>query len=189
MVDLVLVQSDEQRVEISGEKSDKVKIKENNGVLKIMMIFPETIADGKVKATLYFNKKISVIDANEGAIITGKNLKQQTLEVKAQEGAFINMAINTRYLKVKAISGGVIKLSGTTENQEVRADLGGIYHGYNLKASSLSEIKAGSGAKAEVYAIGMLEAKATFGGTIFYHGKPNILKERKVIGGIIEQRN
>lgn len=188
-IDLDLVKSDKQEIVITGKKADKVKISNKKGVLKVAMRFPETTADGTVKATLYFNKSISIIDANEGATVTSKDINQQKINVKSQEGAFINMVVDVKSLEVKSTSGGVIKLSGEAKNQTVNVDLGGVYHGFNLKSSDLTQVKAGSGAKAEVNASEILDVKATFGGNIFYKGTPEVLKDKKVIGGIIEQRN
>lgn len=188
-IDLELVPAKEQRIKIWGEKANKVKIKQANGVVKVTMRFPETTADGKVKATLYFNKEIAVIDANEGAIVTGKGFNQSKITVKSQEGAFVNLVVKVNDLQVKSLSGAVIKLSGETKNQTVTVNLGGVYHGYNVKANNLTTVKAGAGAKAEVTAIEELDAKVTFGGSIFYHTKPKNLKEQKVMGGIIELRN
>lgn len=186
-IDLELIRSDKQELIITGKKAEKVKVKEQGKSLRIMLRFPETTADGDVKITLYFNKDISVIDANEGATITGK-LDQGYIEVKSQEGAFINLAVSTKYLIVKASSGGVIKLSGTTKNETVKLDLGATYHGYQLETTNVTNVKAGSGSKAEILAGETLEAKVTFGGTIFYKGSPEFLNEKKVIGGTIEQQ-
>ncbi|MDY0780473.1 head GIN domain-containing protein [Tenacibaculum sp. IB213877] len=189
-IDLELVKSDKQSIEITGSKAEKVKIKEEtDGTLKISLRFPETMAEGEVKATLFFNKDILVIDANEGATITGKEIDQPKIDIKAQEGAFINLVINTKHLYVKASSGGVIKLSGTSKNQDINVDLGSTYHGYNMEVSDVSMVKAGSGAKAEILAGETVDAKVSFGGTIFYKGNPEVFKEKTVIGGTIEQRN
>lgn len=188
-IDLKLIKADESRIEISGDKTDKVVIKQDNNTLKILLRFPEILAEGSVKATLYYKGEIKVIDANEGAMITGKNIKQPSLEVKAQEGAFINLVVATKHLKIKSISGGVVKLSGSTKNQTVNVDLGATYHGFNVVVSDFCTVKSGSGAKAEVFAGETLDAKVSFGGTIFYKGTPEIFNEKKVIGGTIEQRN
>lgn len=189
-IDIELVKSEKQELFISGEKSDKVKIKEKNGVLKIKLSFPETIADGKVKVILYFNKPISIIDANEGVSITSKEeINQNHIEIKAQEGAFINLDVHTKHLTVKASSGGIIKLLGNTKNQTAKLDLGATYHGFDLKVENMSTIHAGSGAKAEVDTGETLKAKVSFGGTILYKGQPEFIEEKKVIGGTIEDRN
>lgn len=188
-IELEIIQSEEQKLVITGEKAEKVKIKQNDSTLKISLRFPETMAEGKVKAKLYIKKAIATIDGNEGAIITGKGFEQPKIEIKAQEGSFINLVVNTKHLKVKTSSGGVIKLSGDTKNQTVDANLGGTYHGYNMMVSNSCIVKAGSGAKVEVQSGETLDAKVSFGGSIFYKGEPEVLKDKKVIGGVIEHRS
>lgn len=188
-IDLELVKSDVSKIEISGEKTEKVKIKEEGNTLKVLLKFPETTADGKVKATLYYKDKIDIIDANEGATITGKDITQQKVEIKAQEGAFINLVVNVKHLEVKSSSGAVIKLTGSTKNQSVYADLGGMYHGYKVTVNEMTIAKAASGSKVEVQAGETLDAKVSFGGSIFYKGKPEVFKDKKVIGGVIEHRS
>jgi hypothetical protein len=188
-IDLELVKSDENKIIITGEKAEKVNIKSKNNTLKVSLRFPETTADGKVKATLYYVSKLKIIDANEGATITGKGIEQPQIEIKAQEGAFINMVVNVKHLKVKTSSGAVIKLSGSTKNQTVDANLGGMYHGYKLSVSDLNYVRAGSGSKVEVQSGETLDAKVSFGGSIFYKGTPEVFKDKKVIGGVIEHRS
>lgn len=186
-IELELIQSDEQKLEITGEKAEKVKVKNNNGILKITLKFPDLSADGKANVKLYYNKEIKVIDGNEGSTITGKDIDQTQLEVKSQERAFINLVIKTKHLKVKSSSGGIIKLTGSSKNQDIDVDLYGIYHGYGLEVSDNTSIRAGSGAKAEVNAGETLNAKVSFGGSIFYKGNPEVIKDKKVAGGIIKQ--
>lgn len=188
-INLELIKSNEQKLQIKGEKGSKVKVKNINGVLKISLKFPEINTKGKVDIKLFYNKNILVIDGNEGATITGKEVKQKFIEVKAQEGAFINLEIQTKHLKVKSSSGGVIKLTGDSKNQEVDLDLYGVYQGYGLKITDFTTIKVGTGAKAEVQSGETLDAKVSFGGSIFYKGEPEIIKNKKVAGGIIKQMN
>ncbi|TMM30379.1 DUF2807 domain-containing protein [Polaribacter aestuariivivens] len=192
-IEVELIKASDQRLEITGEKSEMVKIKNVDNTLKLSLPFslkPEdNAANGKILIKIYYNKNIDIIDGNEGATITGKDFNQDKIEVNAQERAFINLTLTTKELKVRASSGGIIKLSGITNNQEVDVDLYGIYHGYNMKSSENSIVKAGTGAKAEVTSNKILNAKVSFGGTIFYKGEPEVLKDKKVIGGIIEKRN
>jgi hypothetical protein len=188
-IEVELINSEKQELVISGEKSEKVKIKNSNNTLKIYLKFPEILADGKVKVVVYYSKNINTIDANEGAIITSKDFKQNQLEVKTQEGAMINMVIETKHLTVKSVSAGVVKLTGTTKNQYVEVNDAGVYHGYKLKATDSSIIRAAIGGKAEVNVGETLDAKIRFGGTIFYKGAPEVLKTKKVLGGTIEAKN
>lgn len=76
-IEVTLVKSQEQKIEIKGEKSEMIKIKNVNGVLKLSLPFslkPENnYANGKVLVTLYYNTNIDIIDANEGSTIIGKD--------------------------------------------------------------------------------------------------------------------
>ena len=81
-IEVELVKSDKQELVITGEKAKKVVVKNVRNILKIYLGFPEALANGKVKVVLYYNKEIAVIDANEGAIITGKEIKQPKVAIK-----------------------------------------------------------------------------------------------------------
>lgn len=186
---LELIRSNENKIEITGTKANKVKIKNIEGVLKVSLRFPELLAGDKVSVKLFYNKDIQTIDGNEGSKIIGRDINQTHLEVKAQEGASINLEINTKHLKVKSISGGVVQLTGKSKNQDVELDLYGVYQGYGLQASNSSTIKAGTGSKAEVNAGETLFAKVSFGGSILYKGDPEVIKNKKTAGGIIKQMN
>ncbi|EAR13617.1 hypothetical protein PI23P_03947 [Polaribacter irgensii 23-P] len=188
-----LIKSTEQKIEITGEKSEIVKIKNVNKTLKLSLPFSlkpaNNFADGMVLIKLYYNSNINLIDVNQGATLTGKDFFQDKVELNAQERGFINLTVKTTYLVIRATSGGIIKASGTTKSQEVDVDLYGIYHGFNLESLGNSHVKAGTGAKAEISAVETLNASVSFGGTIFYKGSPTVVKDKKVIGGIIEQKN
>ncbi|ARV07029.1 DUF2807 domain-containing protein [Polaribacter sp. SA4-10] len=192
-IELELIKSNEQKLEITGEKSELVKVKNVNNTLKISLPFSirpaENSAEGKIFVKIYYNKNITLIDANEGATITAKDFNQDKIEVNAQERAFITLTTTANYISVRASSGGIIKLSGTAKHQDVDVDLYGIYHGYNMKVSGNSAVKSATGAKAEILAGDVLNAKVSFGGSIFYKGNPDIVKDKKVIGGIIQKRN
>jgi hypothetical protein len=192
-IEVELIKSDVQKLEITGEKSEKVKIKNVNNTLKLSLPFslkPENnSADGKVLVKIFYSKIIAVIDANEGATITSKDFNQDKLEVNAQERAFINLTTNVKYLKVRTSSGGIVKLNGTADNQEVDVDLYGIYNGFGMLTKGNSGVQAGTGAKAEIAAGQTLSAKVNFGGSIFYKGNPEVVKDKKVIGGIIQKRD
>jgi hypothetical protein len=129
------------------------------------------------------------LDTNEGASIVSQELiKQQHLEVRAQEGAKIKLEIETEYLSVKSVSGGIISLNGVTESQTVEANTGGIYSGYGLQ-SKRATVTSSSGANVEVIASELLDANVRFGGSIYYKGTPEVLKTKVMIGGTIKDKN
>jgi|TARA_B110000908_G_scaffold104752_1_gene123393 hypothetical protein len=188
-INIELIRSQEHKIQVTGEKSQKIKIKNTNGILKISLKFPDLLADGKANVKLYYNEDIQVIDGNEGSTITGKSINQSHIEVKAQEGAFIELEIKTKHLQVKSSTGGIIKLSGSSKNQEIDLDLYGVYHGYDLIVSDNTTVNAGIGSKAEVKVGETLNVKVSFGGSVFYKGSPEVIENKKVAGGIIKQMN
>ena len=192
-IEVELIKSEDQKLEITGEESEMVKIKNVNNTLKLSLPFSlkpkNNSAEGKILIKLYYNKNIEIVDANEGATITGKNFYQEKVEVNAQERAFITLSMKANYLKVRTSSGGIVRLVGTADNQEVDVDLYGIYNGFNMQVKGNSTVKAGTGAKAEIITDQVLNAKVSFGGSIFYKGNPKVIKNKTVIGGIIQKRN
>jgi hypothetical protein len=192
-IEVVLFKSLDQRIEITGEKSEIVKVKNVNRTLKLSLPFSlnpaNNYAEGKVIIKIFYNSDIDIIDVNEGATISSKDFNQNKVELNAQERGFINITTDCTYLIIRASSGGIIKVSGTAKSQEVDVDLYGIYHGFDLIASGNSQVKSGTGARAEINAGETLNASVSFGGTIFYKGTPAVVKDKKVIGGIIEQKS
>jgi len=177
------------KIEISGPKSEDVTVKNSNGILKIRLKFPESFVAEDAKIILYYNSNIDVFDANEGGkIFSEEVVNQQHIEVKVQEGAIIEMPIETKHLVVKAVSGGFIELSGFTQNQTIEATTGATYKAFDVQ-SKQGIVTAASGARAEVKISEVLDAKVRFGGTIFYKGTPEVLKTKKIIGGTIKDKN
>ena len=188
-IKLELIKDKENKLEILEDKTDKVRFKNSNGILKISLKFPDNLSVNEIKVKLYYKQDIQVIDGNEGSTITGSNINQTYLEVKAQEGATIQLDINTKHLKVKSITGGVVQLTGKTKNQELEVDLYGVYHGYGLETTDNTTVKSGIGSKAELKTGETLNAKVSFGGSILYKGTPEVKQTKKVAGGIIKQMN
>jgi hypothetical protein len=178
-----LQKANSSKIENSGSQASDVSVKNSNGTLKITLKFLKNFSAENIKIVLYYDKDISVLDANEGAsIISEETIKQQHLEVRTQEGAKIDLDINTKYLSVKSVSGGLIYLSGETENQTIEATTGGIYSGFDLQSNQAIAMSS-SGANVEVKISELLDASVRFGGSIYYDGTPEVLKNKITIGG------
>ena len=184
-----LQKSNTSKIEVSGSQADDVSIKNADGILKIRLKFPESFIAENVKIVLYYSNNISIIDANEGAYIaSNETINQQHLEVKVQEGAKIDLDVTIKHLVVKTVSGGIITLTGSAENQTVEANTGGIYYGFDLKSKQTIATSA-TGSNIEVRASDILDAKAQFGGSIYYKGSPEVLKSKTVLKGTIQSMN
>jgi hypothetical protein len=176
-------------IKITGKKANEVVVKNVNGRLKLSMRFPETFNSYEVEVIINYSEDLSVIDVNEGSYVTSNTtLKQQHVELKAQEGAIINLDIDVKYLEVKSVTGAFIIVSGMAENQNAEGTTGGSYKAYDLK-SNYATIISSTGSVARVSVSELLDAEVRLGGTVFYRGNPKDVKEKKIIGGTIKSKD
>lgn len=180
-----LIESDSPKVIIEGSKASAVTVKNINGVLKISMKIENTFSSDEVMVYLYYAKPIALIHANEGSnVFADKELKQDRVEVVAQEGARVKFDLEVRDVEVTASTGGYIKLSGTADSQAVKVNTGGIYKGADLKTKN-TKISAATGGNGEVFATGSVDARASTAGIIDIEGDPESLTVKESTGGNI----
>ena len=184
LINVELVESNENKIEITGEETSNVLIVQKNDVLKIKMVLNKPFNGKRTFVKLFF-KKIDIIDVNEGAKVVSKSLfKQYELELKAQEGGEISVITDTKLLSIKTVTGGIIKASGTTDSQNITIRTGGVYEGSSLQALN-SEIKIKAGGVADVKSSEHIEVRIVAGGDLIIHGKPKNIKQTKIVGGRI----
>ena len=178
--------ADVPRIEITGKKREDVVIKNIDERLKLSMRFPDTFNGDEVEIKLYYADNLFLIDVNEGATVgTKETIKQQSIEIKVQEGAMINIPVDVKYIKGKVVSGGQIYIKGTVESQNIELNTGGVYKGYDL-ISNQAYVSSSSGAIAQLFVKEMLDAKVSLGGTVYYKGNPNDIMTKKTSGGTIK---
>ena len=184
LINVELVESNENKIEITGEETSNVLIVQKNDVLKIKMVLNKPF-NGKRTFVKLFYKKIDIIDVNEGSKVVSKSLfKQYELELKAQEGGEISVITDTKLLSIKTVTGGIINASGTTDSQNITIRTGGVYEGSSLQALN-SEIKIKAGGVADVKSSELIEVRIVAGGDLIIHGKPKNIKQTKIVGGRI----
>jgi len=182
LINIELVQSTENKIEITGEDTSNVFIVQKNDLLKIKMDLNKSFNGNKTFVKLFYTK-IDIIDVNEGAKVASQStFKQYELELKAQEGGEISVITDTKLLSIKSVTGGIIKVSGTTESQNIKIRTGGIYEGASLQAIN-SEIKIKAGGEAEVKSSEVIEVRIVAGGDLIIHKNPKTVKQINMIGG------
>lgn len=187
-LEVELIKAGEAKVIITGAKAEQVSVKNNDGILKFSLKFPERFTYEDVKIVLYYSTPIATLDVNEGShIFSNEIIKQQHLELKTQEGGTIDASLEVKYLTIKSVSGGIINVEGIVQNQTIEANTGGIYKGFNIESTQATATSS-AGAVIEVNVSEMLNAKVNFGGTIYYKGDPEELKTKKIIGGKIQKK-
>jgi len=184
-LNIELIKSDRAKIEIEGNKSKEVLVKNINGVLKISLKVPDSFSSKEVVITLYYIDKIDTIDANEGSVINSDEIiKQDKIVFKSQEAAKIIANVDVTEITVKVISGGKVILNGTAENQTIVSNTGGFYDGEHLVANS-TKITASSGGTGTVNGTKLVDANAKLGSTINVLGKPEEVLIKESFGGYV----
>ena len=180
-----LIKASENKAVITGANTKNVAIVNNDGVLKIRMQITKLFSGYRTFVDVYYTDKLVVIDVNEDARITSKEaIKQDVLELKAQEGGELVINAEVEQLLIKTVTGGVIQTAGTADLQDVAINTGGIYEGKEL-ITKFSTINVNAGSKAEIYATNYVKATVKAGGEVLVYGNPEKMDEKTVFGGII----
>lgn len=183
-INVELIESTENKIEITGQNITDVSIIQKNELLKIKMDFNKVFNGDKTFIKLFYTK-INTIDANEGAkVFSDSTFKQYELELKTQEGAEISVNADTNILSIKSVTGGVIKASGSTKSQNIYISTGGVYDAGTLTAMN-SKIKIKAGGEADIKTTEFLEVNIVAGGDLIVRGKPKKTKQTSMIGGTI----
>lgn len=180
-----LIKSDVNKAVISGENIDKVAIVNNEGVLKLRMQIGKIFSGYKTFVDVYYADKIIIIDVNEDARISSADIiKQDVLELKAQEGGELDINAEVEQMLIKTVTGGVIETSGSSDLQDVAINTGGVYEGKAFK-TKFSTVNVNAGSKAEIYASDYVKATVKAGGEVLVYGNPAKMDEKTVFGGKI----
>lgn len=187
-IEVTLVPSDENRIELRGPGSKDVEFVTKNDLLKIRMSVGRTLDGDGVKATLYF-KELNDVDASEGALITtSATIKTPKMTVTAKEGAQIELNLDVQNVAVKSVTGGIVRLAGSAENMDASLGTGGILQAKPLQTEQ-TEISISAGGDAEITASELAEASIRAGGNIKIYGHPKQVDKKTTLGGTIEVVN
>jgi hypothetical protein len=180
-----LIEASENKAVVTGANTKNVAIVNNDGVLKIRMQVTKLFSGYRTFVDVYYSDKLVVIDVNEDARITSKEaIKQDVLELKAQEGGELVINAEVEQLLIKTVTGGVVTTTGTADLQDVTINTGGIYEGKEL-VTKFSTINVNAGSKAEIHATNYVKATVKAGGEVLVYGDPEKMDEKTVFGGKI----
>lgn len=180
-----LIKSDVNKAVITGENIQKVAIVNNDGVLKIRMQIDKIFSGYRTFVDLHYTENLIVIDVNEDARISSEQtIRQDVLELKAQEGGELVINAEVEQLLIKTVTGGVISTTGSSDLQDVAINTGGIYEGKGLK-TKFSTVNVNAGSRAEIYASDYVKATVKAGGEVLVYGDPAKMDEKTVFGGTV----
>lgn len=185
-IDVFLVSSDENKVQLDGKGADEVEFVNKNGELKIRMPLTKLLDGDNISATVYY-KKLTAVEANEGSrIACGDKIKSVTFDVIAKEGSEITLILDVEKLNVRTANGSKVLLEGNADVQDILVNSGGIYEAEKLE-SQITTVSCNAGGEANVFATNIVDAKVRAGGEITIFGKPKQINKKIIAGGSIEQ--
>jgi len=184
-ISVQLIQGNENKIEISGNKKEDVEIVNKNGELKVRMRLGKLLKGDDISATIYFKNEISSVEASEGSYVSSEaTFKAIDFLASAKEGAEVKLNLDVKKLKVKAYSGGIVNVKGKATNQDIIINSGGIVKAKDL-ATSQTSVAVNAGGEADVNASELVDAKTRAGGNITVYGNPAQVNKKNVIGGNI----
>jgi len=188
LIEVELIESDQDKVLISGKNPEDVVVVNRNGKLKIRMNFEKKFNGNNTTVALYYTN-IDVIDANSGASIFSKDvIKQYEIDLKAEKGGRIETPVDVKYLNIKSVTGGVVEATGKAERQDISINTGGVSKTKDVATETI-KVAIRAGGEAEVNATELIDINIRAGGDVFIYGDPKTVKENKVIGGRVKRMN
>ena len=185
-IDVLLVSSDENKVQLDGKGADEVEFVNKNGELKIRMPLTKLLGGDNISVTVYY-KNLTAVEANEGSrIACGDKISSVVFDVIAKEGSEIKLILDVEKLNVRTANGSKVELEGTADIQDVLVNSGGIYEAEKLE-SKITTVSCNAGGEAAIFAINSVDAIVRAGGDITIFGNPKQINKKIIAGGTIEQ--
>ena len=185
-ISVEIVPSDENKIEITGKRSQDVEVVNNNGQLKIRMKLEKLLSGEDVVIKLY-SSGLRSIDVSEGSYVeSAATLSQSSLELIAKEGGQIKLNVELKKLNVKAVTGGRVIVSGSADNQDINIGTGGKVEAKELVTTQTS-VKISAGGEADVNATDLVDANIKAGGDVTVYGNPKEINEKTTLGGSVRR--
>ena len=110
---VTIIPSETDSLMVEGKNKEYASYKNKNGRLYIRMNVKKRLSGFNTTVALFCSSPLEEIDANEGAFISCQDaLFQQSITLKAQEGAEIEALLDVQKVTTKTISGGIVNLKG-----------------------------------------------------------------------------
>ena len=182
---VTVIPSEVDSLLVEGKNKEYVSYKNKNGRLFIRMKVKKRLSGFNTTVALFTSSPLEKIDANEGAFVSCQDvLFQQSITLKAQEGAEIDALLDVQKVTTKTVSGGIVNLKGSAVIQEHRVSAGGVVDASTLDSEQV-EVRVKAGGNAAVRATELAEVTVSFGGSVNVYGEPKKLIQKIAVGGNI----
>jgi hypothetical protein len=183
-INLELVKSDENKVEITGKNTNFVVVKNKNGDLKIRLNLERRFSGDKTKVTLFYKTLYNIISHEGSNVFSKDTIKQADLNIKANTGSTVNIIVDLNTLNTTSATGSTINLTGKAEYHDCSTSTGAEINAEKLKTTE-TYATSNTGGLIEVSATKELEATSKLGGVINIHEKTDKIVESISLGGVV----
>jgi hypothetical protein len=172
-------------VEATPEVQSQLQTTVKDGALEIGWESSLSLRNNR-RATIYVTcPQLTGLAVSGGATAKGATpFTAASFRLSASGGASVDMALAAKDLTSEVSGGGSVYLNGTATRQVATVSGGGSYHAYPLQ-STAADVRASSGATAEVQVAGELAAQASSGGSVRYKGGARLTRSQTSSGGSV----
>ena len=176
------------RVEVTGTPIDNVITEISGSYLRVHM--RDGNYRGKVDAKVYVTYvKVDKLSASSaGSIFSEGTIEADDMEVSVSSAGSIEITVNAESVETSASSAGEIELQGKTRSLDIDASSAGQIDAYDLEARKVSA-QASSAGSLKVNVTEDLDAHASSGGSIRFHGNPSKSNTKSSSGGSVKKSN
>ena len=183
-INVELIKSDTNRVEINGKNTAYIVVKNKNGDLKIRLSVERRFSGNRTKVSVFYKTLYSVI-SHEGANVFSKDtINQADLNLKANSGSRQNMIVKLNTLQAAATAGAKINIKGLAKYQELSATTGAEIMVSKVENEEASVVST-TGALIDVSTTKDLKVNSKIGGIINVHTKTEKITEKISVGGAV----
>jgi len=183
-INLELIKSEENKVEVAGQNTSFVVVKNKNGDLKIRLNLERRFSGDKTKITLFYKTLYNIISHEGSNVFSKDTIKQADLNLKANTGSTMNIIVALNTLNTTSATGSTINLSGKAEYHDCSTSTGAEINAEKLKTTETYATST-TGGLIEVSATKDLEANSKLGGVINVHEKTDKIVESISLGGVV----
>ena len=183
-INVELIKSETNKVEIKGKNTAYIVIKNKNGDLKIRLSVEKRFSGNRTKVSVFYKSLYSII-SHEGANIFSKDtLNQADLNLKANSGSRQNMIVKLNTLQATATAGAKINIKGLVKYQELSATTGAEIMVSKVENEEANVVST-TGALIDVSTTKDLKVNSKIGGIINVHTKTDKITEKISVGGAV----
>lgn len=176
------------RVEATGTSLENIVTEVSGSYLRIHM--RNGNHGGRINAKVYVTYvKVDKISASSAGSVFGEDvLEADEIELGASSAGSIEVTVQAQSVEASVSSAGQIEVQGKTKRFEVDASSAGQIDAYDLEARQVSAEASGAGS-IKIAVTEDLQANASSGGSIRYHGNPNNSNTNSSSGGSVKKSN